>query len=150
MKRAYLLYGLGAGLLLVFLQVLHYQTMIRDMQLELYASLIAVVFLALGVFAGFHFVNRKHGSTLDKAKAHQLGLTEREQEVLRLLAAGHSNQEIADALFLSLNTIKTHVSGLYQKMNVSRRTQAVQKAREWGLLDSPERVNGAKSPESMS
>ncbi|WP_258098485.1 LuxR C-terminal-related transcriptional regulator [Marinoscillum pacificum] len=137
MKRSYLLYGVVAGVLLVVLQAVQYKTMIRDMRLELYAGVIAILFMIIGVVVGLQFVKRKSTNAVDSTKANQLNLSERELEVLHLLADGYSNQEIADKLFVSLNTIKTHISKLYQKLNVSRRTQAVQKARDLAILIPP-------------
>ena len=137
MKRSYLLYGVVAGVLLVVLQAVQYKTMIRDMRLELYAGVIAILFMIIGVVVGLQFVKRKSTNAVDSTKANQLNLSVRELEVLHLLADGYSNQEIADKLFVSLNTIKTHISKLYQKLNVSRRTQAVQKARDLAILIPP-------------
>ena len=137
MKRSYLLYGVVAGVLLVVLQAVQYKTMIRDMRLEQYAGVIAILFMIIGVVVGLQFVKRKSTNAIDSTKANQLNLSERELEVLHLLADGYSNQEIADKLFVSLNTIKTHISKLYQKLNVSRRTQAVQKARDLAILIPP-------------
>ncbi|MBL7864664.1 MAG: response regulator transcription factor, partial [Cyclobacteriaceae bacterium] len=61
-------------------------------------------------------------------------ISKREHEVLELIARGHSNQEIADKLFVSVNTIKTHLSNLFLKLEVSRRTQAIQKAKDLRLI----------------
>ena len=66
----------------------------------------------------------------DESKIKALGLSQRELEVLELIAKGHSNQEIADALFISHNTVKTHSSSVFSKLVVNRRTQAVKKAKE--------------------
>ena len=66
----------------------------------------------------------------DESKIKALGLSQRELEVLELIAKGHSNQEIADALFISLNTVKTHSSSVFAKLGVNRRTQAVKQAKE--------------------
>lgn len=137
MKRSYWLYGIVAGVLLVMLQAIQYKTMIRDMRLELFAGVIAILFMIVGVIVGLQFVKRKSANEVDTSKAEQLNLSERELEVLQLLADGYSNQEIADKLFVSLNTIKTHISNLYSKMNVGRRTQAVQKARDLAILIPP-------------
>ena len=63
-----------------------------------------------------------------------LGITQREEQVLALLAAGKSNKEIAQKLGVSPNTVKTQIASLYQKLEVQRRTQAVQKARELALI----------------
>lgn len=137
MKWRYLLYGVSAGLLLIVLQVFHYRAMIHDIELELFGVIVAILFMALGVFVGLRFVGKQKFHSVNKSKASKLKLSDRELEVLHLLSEGFSNQEIADKLFVSLNTTKTHLSNLYMKLNVSRRTQAVQKARELGVLSSP-------------
>lgn len=137
MKRAYILYGVLAGVLLLILQVFHYRMMIHDVRLELFAMVVAVIFLGLGVFVGFQFVKRKKDEHIVVGSVEH-NLSERELEVLKLLTDGLSNQEIADQLFISLNTTKTHISNIYQKLRVSRRTQAIQKARNMGLIRSSE------------
>lgn len=71
---------------------------------------------------------------LNETELQRLGISKREHEVLELIAKGLSNQEIADKLFVSLNTIKTHTSNLFLKLEVSRRTQAIQKAKELRLI----------------
>jgi RNA polymerase sigma factor (sigma-70 family) len=63
-----------------------------------------------------------------------LGITERERQVLQLLADGRSNKEIAAQLGVSPNTVKTHVARLFEKLQVGRRTEAIQLARELGLV----------------
>jgi len=70
----------------------------------------------------------------DERLMEKLGISNREYEILQLLAAGCSNQEIADQAFVSISTVKTHISNLFVKLDVSRRTQAVNKARELGLV----------------
>ncbi len=135
-----LLYGLAMGLLLVVLQTARYRFLILDHAQELYFGLIALLFTVLGIWAGrqrtAHLaapVEPLSGQALEQA-LDKLGITPREYEVLQLIAQGLSNQEIAGRLFVSLNTIKTHTSNLFSKLNAQRRTQAVQKARAIGLL----------------
>jgi NarL family two-component system response regulator LiaR len=77
------------------------------------------------------FVERK---TVDAAQAARLDLSKREVEVLALMAEGYSNQEIAEKLFVSLNTIKTHTSRIFEKMDVKRRTQAVEMAKRLNII----------------
>ncbi|HCX22805.1 MAG: helix-turn-helix transcriptional regulator [Flammeovirgaceae bacterium] len=139
MKRAYLLYGLMAGLLLLVIQVFEYKAMLRDLRLEIFGGIVAIIFLGLGVFVGVQVVKRRQLLNTINSN-HDHGLSDRELEVLKLLADGLSNQQIADQLFVSLNTTKTHLAKIYQKLNVSRRTQAVQKAREIGVIGSSERT----------
>lgn len=140
MSKSYWLYGAAMGVLLLALQVVHYKTMIRDVQLEFFGLLIALIFMGLGIWLGISLYQRAHKRALARnTHFNHSGLSDRELDVLELLAEGLSNQEIADRLFVSLNTAKTHLSNIYQKLGVKRRTQAVQKAREMRLLSSPER-----------
>jgi DNA-binding NarL/FixJ family response regulator len=138
MKRGYLLYGAVAGVLLIILEAIQYKAIVRDLEIELFGAVIALIFMGIGVYIGVLFVKRKQSHHLNKNVALKYQLSERELEVLQLLAEGLSNQEIADRLFVSLNTTKTHLSNLYGKLHVKRRTQAVQKARELSILTSPE------------
>ncbi|MEQ8471172.1 MAG: response regulator transcription factor [Marinoscillum sp.] len=138
MKRSYLIYGVVAGLLLIALQAIHYKAMIRDLRIELFGVAVAIIFLGVGMFVGIQIINKTNARRVNKERASRSNLSDRELEVLVLLSEGLSNQEIADRLFVSLNTTKTHLSNLYQKLNVTRRTQAIQKARELSILDSPE------------
>lgn len=116
---------------MIILEVVHYKTMVRDIQIEVFGGIIGLLFLVFGVWLGAKFFKK---STPEKFDATKLGLSNRELEVLELLAQGYSNQEVADVLFVSLNTTKTHISNIYTKLNVKRRTQAVQKARELALI----------------
>lgn len=136
MKRTYWLYGAAMGMMLVILQVFHYRVMLHDLSLEWFGFVVGGVFLGLGVWLGTQIMTRNTRTQVDQKKASRIGLSAREIEVLRLMADGLSNQEIADVLFVSLNTTKTHISNIYLKLNVRRRTQAVQKARELDLIDS--------------
>jgi len=132
--RSYWIYGLVMGVVLILLEIIQYQTRIHDLKIELYGILIGGVFLALGTWIGVQIYHRR--TTKEKLNTDLLNLSNREKEVLSLLAEGYSNQEIADKLFVSLNTTKTHVSNIYSKLGVSRRTQAVQKARSL-ISDTP-------------
>ena len=125
--RSYWLYGLVMGMVLILLQIIEYRTRIRDLQIELYVILIGGLFLALGTWIGVKVLSKRTRSTPMDIEA--LNLSTREKEVLELLVEGYSNQEISDKLFVSLNTTKTHISNIYAKLGVRRRTQAVQKAR---------------------
>jgi DNA-binding CsgD family transcriptional regulator len=125
-------------MLLLLLQVLHYRTMVRDLRLEVFGVVIAAIFMVLGVWVGIQLYKRRQATLIDQSRAQALQLSARETEVLSLLVDGCSNQEIADRLFVSLNTTKTHLSNIYQKLNVSSRTQAIQKVRDFGITSSPE------------
>lgn len=125
--RLYWIYGLIMGLLLIVLQIVQYKTILQQIRLELAVAVIGILFLGLGIWFGSKLLKASN----EKINASELGLSEREMEVLQLLSEGYSNKEIADRLFVSLNTIKTHLSNIYSKMGVNRRTQAVQKARQF-------------------
>ncbi|MFY0602222.1 MAG: response regulator transcription factor [Cyclobacteriaceae bacterium] len=134
MKKRYFLYGVILGLLLIFLQAAKYQIIIHEIEIELFTLFIALIFTALGIWVGTNFYKREVNKSLsNKGEASSI-LSKREIDVIALLADGDSNQEIADKLFVSLNTAKTHISSIYQKLQVKRRTQAVQKAREMGII----------------
>lgn len=132
--RSYWLYGSIIGILLVILEIIHYKAMVRELRIEVFGIIIGVLFLLFGTWIGVHFFSKKKQG--EKYDAVKLGLSKREMEVLQLIADGHSNQEIADLLFVSLNTAKTHISHIYAKLGVSRRTQAVQKAQAMTLSTS--------------
>lgn len=116
--------------------------------MELYIGLIAVFFTVLGVWAGLKLTRKKEvvvvkevavlvdrdNFVLNENLLKQLSISKREYEVLELIAGGLSNREIAGKLFVSENTIKTHSSRLFEKLEVSRRTQAVEKAKTMGLI----------------
>jgi NarL family two-component system response regulator LiaR len=136
MKRVVIIYALGLAAGAFALQWLQYNYLVRVFSTEIYIGLIAVAFAGLGVWAGMRLARRPASATFEKntAAIASLGITLREQEVLGLLAAGKSNKEIADKLGISPNTVKTQIASLYQKLEVQRRTQAVQKARELALI----------------
>ncbi len=141
MKKTVLLYGTLLAVLVVCLQILEYRFFIRDLSIEVYVGLIASFFTALGIWLGLKLINKKsepqflsaENLVIDAAKLQAYGISERELQVLQLMAQGLSNQEIANQLFVSLHTVKTHSSNLYSKLNVKRRTQAIQKARAMSL-----------------
>ena len=136
MKRVVILYALGLAGGAFLLQWLQYNYLVRAFSTEIYIGLIALAFAALGVWAGMRLARPPASAGFEKntAAIASLGITLREQEVLALLAAGKSNKEIAQKLGVSPNTVKTQVASLYQKLEVQRRTQAVQKARELALI----------------
>ncbi|MEQ1784562.1 MAG: response regulator transcription factor [Hyphomonadaceae bacterium] len=137
MWRTVLIY---AGLLVVAalgLQWIEYKLLVRAHPGELYIALMAAGFLALGVWAGTRLVPRRAAGDTFVANARvreTLGISDREFEVLELLAAGRSNKEIATALNVSPNTVKTHVAKLFGKLEAKRRTEAILRARELGMI----------------
>ena len=134
------LYGLALAVLVAILKYFEYRYWIRDLSVEVYIGVVAVLFTALGVWAGSKLLAGKKQVPADQPHApneealRSLGISVRELDVLQLMASGCSNQEIADKLFISLPTVKSHSSSLFVKLDVSRRTQAVLKARTAGIL----------------
>jgi ATP/maltotriose-dependent transcriptional regulator MalT len=104
--------------------------------MEVYVALVAALFLGVGIWAGTRLVRGAPAVPFEPNKAAQetLGISARELEVLELLAAGRSNKEIAGRLAVSPNTVKTHVAKLYEKLEVKRRTEAILRARELGMI----------------
>ena len=147
MKNKILIYGLVLGLLIAGLKFAEYKLIIRDHSFEIYGGLVALLFTAVGIWAGLKFVKKKEvlvvkevlvqpteNFVVNENNLKQLSISKREHEVLILMAQGLSNQEVADKLFVSLNTVKTHSSRLFEKLNVQRRTQAIQEAKKLGLV----------------
>lgn len=125
--------------LIFLLKYLEYRLFVRDLSIEFYVSAVAVMFTVLGVWAGIKLTRRKivmvgPDFVLNETELQRLEISKREYEVLELMAQGLSNKEIADKLFVSLNTIKTHSSNLFLKLEVKRRTQAVQRGKELRLI----------------
>ncbi len=136
MRRTILAYGVVLAVAALGLEWLEQRYALRVVSIEAYFAVIAVAFMGLGVWLGLR-LRRSHEAPPpgpNEAALRALRLTEREREVLGLLAAGHSNKEIARTLDVSPNTVKTHVANLYAKLDVARRTQAVEKARLLALI----------------
>jgi DNA-binding NarL/FixJ family response regulator len=136
MLRTTLIYGaLLAGFSLA-LQWLEFHFLMRTHATEVYVALIATAFLGLGVWAGARLFRRPAATPFAPNTTLQstLGVSERELQVLQLLAAGRSNKEIANHLNVSPNTIKTHVAKLFEKLEARRRTEAISRARELGMI----------------
>lgn len=148
MKRTIWLYGLALAVLTALLKGLEYRYHLRDLQVEFYIGLVAVLFTSLGIWVGLQLTGRRTSSPnkatttgnpasfqTNEDQLEALNISKREYEVICLMAAGHSNQEIADQLFISLNTVKSHSSNIFAKLEVRRRTQAVQRAKVLGLIE---------------
>jgi NarL family two-component system response regulator LiaR len=152
-KKIILVYGLLGGILIAGLKLIEYRFLIIEHSLEVYGGIVALLFSALGIWLGRKLTRtretvvvkevpvpvespvRSAGQfVLNAARQEQLGITRRELEVLELMAAGLSNREIAERLYVSENTVKTHSGRVLEKLNARRRTQAVQRAKEAGLL----------------
>ncbi len=149
MRKTTLLFGLLGGALIALLKLIEYRFLVVEHSLEIYGGLVALVFSVLGVWLGLKLtrdrgqpvaipvasVTAAHGTfVVDRMRLEALGITPREHEILELIAAGLSNREIAERLFVSENTVKTHSSRLFDKLQAKRRTQAVQRAKEAGLI----------------
>ncbi len=137
--RDILLYGVCGGVLIVVLKLTEYRFLVVEHSVEIYGGLVAALFAGLGIWLGLTLTRKKPEVIIkevpvssagpfvvDQARVSQLGITPRELEILGLIAAGLSNREIADRLFVSENTVKTHSSRLFDKLGAKRRTQAVQ------------------------
>ena len=129
------------AVLIGILNLVEYKYFVRDIPLEFYIGLVAVVFTGIGIWAGLRLTHPKVIEVevqgpfeRDDQAVKKLGISKREFEVLELVAAGHSNQEIADRLYVSPSTIKTHVSNVLAKLDASRRTEAIARAKELRII----------------
>ena len=140
-----LIYGLSGGVLIAVLRFLEVRFLILEHSVEIYGGLIAVLFSGVGIWLGLKLTRKKEVVVVKEVPASQpfalneerlkdLGITKRELEILELIARGMSNREIAEKLFVSENTVKTHSSRLFDKLSAKRRTQAVQIGKEMGLI----------------
>jgi two-component system, NarL family, response regulator LiaR len=164
MKRHVLIFGLVGGLLIATLQYTEYRFVIIEHSVELYGALVAILFATFGIWLGLRITRSREtiretvvvkevivpaeasasvdpktvpfapDSTHQQVQQQALGITPREMEILTLIARGLSNREIATQLFVSENTVKTHCSRAFDKLGAARRTQAVQRGKELGLL----------------
>jgi NarL family two-component system response regulator LiaR len=148
-----LIYGLCGGLLIAALKVIEYRYVVVEHSIEIYGGLTALVFASVGIWLGLKLTRKEQviverqliverevlvpaGSSfaLNEKRLQELAITKRELEILGLIANGLSNREIAERLFVSENTVKTHSSRLFDKLSARRRTQAVQRGKELGLI----------------
>jgi DNA-binding CsgD family transcriptional regulator len=145
-----LIYGLVGGVFIFLLKWMEYRYLVVEHSVEIYAGLIAATFAVLGIWLGLKITGKpkivvkevpvpvvevfQHPFAPDEKKREDLGITRREFEILGLIAQGMSNREIAEKLFVSENTVKTHSSRVLDKLGAKRRTQAVQLGKELGLL----------------
>ena len=155
MKRHVLIFGIVGGLLITTLQYTQYRFIVIEHSIELYGALVAILFATFGIWLGLRITRRREtvretvvvrevlvpadGPSLkpfapNTAQQQNLGITARELEILSLIARGLSNREIAMQLFVSENTVKTHCARTFDKLGAARRTQAVQRGKELGLL----------------
>jgi NarL family two-component system response regulator LiaR len=154
MKRHVLIFGLVGGLLIAILQYSEYRFVIIEHSVEIYVALVAILFASFGIWLGLRIARRREPTrevvvrevhvsaeagarepfTPNTANQQTVGITARELEILALIARGFSNREIATQLFVSENTVKTHCGRAFDKLGAARRTQAVQRCKELGLL----------------
>jgi NarL family two-component system response regulator LiaR len=142
--KHYFLYGASLAVLLFLLKWLEWRFVVLDHAFEIYSGAIALLFTGVGIWLALKLARPRaapvpptfppSNGTINKKEIQRLGLSVRELEVLQLMAEGLSNQEIAGRLFLSLNTIKTHASNIFEKLDVRRRTQAVEQARKLSII----------------
>jgi ATP/maltotriose-dependent transcriptional regulator MalT len=129
------------------LKLIEFRFLVREHSIEIYGGLIAALFAGVGIWLGLTLTKKKEvlivkevpvpapaPFSLNEQRLKDLGITPRELEILELIAQGLSNREIADKLFVSENTVKTHSSRLFDKLSARRRTQAVQIAKGMGLI----------------
>lgn len=144
MRKIVLQFGALAFVLLVLFQLSKYSLLLNELQSELFIALFAGLFLLFGFLASRLIFKRKEQiviettmeapTVIDEKKVRELGISPREYEVLQEISKGLSNQEIADKLFISETTVKSHVSSLLMKLDARRRTQAVSNAKQIGIL----------------
>jgi DNA-binding CsgD family transcriptional regulator len=139
MRKTVALYGIALAAFTGLLKFIEYRFFVYDLALEFYFGIVAVLFTGLGIWAGLRLTRRKAVMATPDFKRNEpelqrRGISKREYEVLELIAQGLSNQEIAEKLFVSLNTVKTHTSNLFMKLEARRRTEAIRRAKELRLL----------------
>ena len=137
MKNTIIFYGLVLAILVFLLEYFEYRYLVRELSIEALLLIFAIIFTGIGLWVGRKLTTKPALSDSfeknEKAIAY-LHLSERELEVLELVSEGLSNKEIAGKLFVSINTVKTHLQKVYEKLDVNRRTQAVEKAKSLNLI----------------
>jgi DNA-binding NarL/FixJ family response regulator len=136
MKKTILVFsGIIIALLALFL-IGQYTIQSGDLNIEIVIAIVAILFFFIGVYINKKSLHKhvKSSNEINHNKISELEISTREYEVLQEIASGLSNNEIADKLFLSESTIKTHVSNLLAKLNAKRRTQAIQIAKDLNIL----------------
>ena len=136
MWRTILVYALALALAAATLQWLEYRYLVRAFSTEIYVLVLAIGFVALGVWAGVKLTPRPPPAVFvrNDAAVRSLGISPREMEIIEALASGQSNKELARRLGISPNTVKTHVARVYEKLDVQKRVQAIEKARFLALI----------------
>ena len=138
MRKTILVFSALIIALLVLFQLSQYSVTSGNWKIEFVIAIIAVIFFIIGVFVNKKSLQKDPPTNLpvaiDEEKILALGISKREYEILGKIHEGLSNKEIADQLFVSESTVKTHVSNLFVKLDAKRRTQAIQKAKEYEII----------------
>lgn len=136
MKKTILVFGGLVLALLVLFQLSQYSVNYGSTKIEIIIAVIAIVFFIIGVYINKKTLHKavEISNEIDQDKIEALEITKREYEVLKEIALGLSNKEIANKLFLSESTIKSHVSNLLIKLDAKRRTQAIQIAKDLHII----------------
>lgn len=136
MKKTIFVFSALILSLLVLFRISEYAFLMGDTSIELIIAIVAVVFLGLGLYINARREAARPDAPqgIDSRKIEELGISNREYEVLIEISNGLSNKEIGEKLYISESTIKTHVSNLLVKLDAKRRTQAIQKAKELQIL----------------
>ena len=138
MKKTVFIYGLLLAGVVVGLKTLEHKWMVRDISQQVYILFIALSFMALGIWLSYQLIRKnqnKNINSVNHAVIKQLGLSPKELQVLEKMATGLSNQAIANELFISINTVKTHIKNCYTKLSVSSRIQAINKAKDLRVIE---------------
>lgn len=152
-NKATIIYSISLASLLFLLKWLELRFILFDHSFEIYIGFIAVIFTGSGIWLALKLSKPKIKTVVIEKEVFvgngpdsnrnfiqntsiisQLAISKRELEILNLLAAGNSNQEIASKLFVSISTVKTHNQNLFDKLEVKRRTQAVEKAKRLNII----------------
>jgi two-component system, NarL family, response regulator LiaR len=147
MRKQVLIFGLVGGVLITLLQWTEFRFIVLEHSVAIYGALIAILFAGAGIWLGTRLLPPQERIVEvavpapgkpqwipDQAARERLGITPRELEVLQLVARGLSNREIGEALFVSESTVKTHCSRAFDKLGARRRTEAVKRSKELGLI----------------
>ena len=157
MRKILLVYAVLGGVLIAALKMVEYRYLVLEHSVQIYGGIVAAIFSALGIWLGLTLTRERvvvrevevpveipvevpvpvavaPAFTRNQGRLDQLGITPRELEILEAIAAGLSNREISERLFVSENTVKTHTARVFDKLDARRRTQAVQRAKEAGLI----------------
>ena len=142
MKKEVLYYGLIVALVILLAKGADYNLFAHHITTEVYTSILVLLFTGLGLWFGLRFTSPKViietqiVEQLDQVQLLANGISEREFEILHLISKGHTNQQIAEQLFISLSTVKSYLQNTYQKLEVKNRTQAIQKAKQLSIKAS--------------